>query len=70
MMTTETFFPALYIDGDSTVFEREPLERLSAEGQLAVYEHRGFWTCMDTLRDVRQLEEMWQSGSAPRVKPA
>jgi glucose-1-phosphate cytidylyltransferase len=58
------------IQGDSTVFEREPLERLSAEGQLAVYEHHGFWKCMDTLRDVRQLEEMWQSGSAPWVKPA
>ena len=59
-----------YIAGDSTVFEREPLEHLAAEGQLAVYEHHGFWQCMDTLRDVRQLEEMWQAGSAPWVKPA
>jgi glucose-1-phosphate cytidylyltransferase len=57
-----------YIDGDATVFEREPLERLAGEGQLAVYEHHGFWQCMDTLRDVRQLEEMWQTGSAPWVK--
>jgi glucose-1-phosphate cytidylyltransferase len=54
-----------YIDGDATVFEREPLERLASEGQLAVYEHHGFWQCMDTLRDVRQLEEMWRSGAAP-----
>jgi glucose-1-phosphate cytidylyltransferase len=61
---------ARYIEGDATVFEREPLERLAVEGQLAVYEHHGFWQCMDTLRDVRQLEEMWQAGSAPWVKPA
>jgi glucose-1-phosphate cytidylyltransferase len=59
-----------YIGGDSTVFEREPLERLAADGQLAVYQHHGFWQCMDTLRDVRQLEEMWQAGRAPWVKPA
>ena len=57
-----------YIEGDPTVFEREPLERLASEGQLAVYEHPGFWQCMDTLRDVRQLEEMWQSGNAPWEK--
>lgn len=57
-----------YIEGDPTVFEREPLECLASEGQLAVYEHHGFWQCMDTLRDVRQLEEMWQSGSAPWEK--
>jgi glucose-1-phosphate cytidylyltransferase len=56
------------IDGDATVFEREPLERLAASGELAVFEHRGFWQCMDTLRDVRQLEEMWQSGRAPWVR--
>jgi glucose-1-phosphate cytidylyltransferase len=59
-----------YIEGDSTLFEREPLERLAGEGQLAVYEHHGFWQCMDTLRDVRQLEEMWQSGHAPWVTRA
>ncbi len=59
-----------YIEGDPTVFEREPLERLASEGQLAVYEHHGFWQCMDTLRDVRQLEDMWQRGSAPwRMQP-
>jgi glucose-1-phosphate cytidylyltransferase len=58
-----------YIQGDSTVFEREPLERLAAEGQLAVFEHHGFWQCMDTLRDVRQLEDMWQTGRAPWTHP-
>jgi glucose-1-phosphate cytidylyltransferase len=54
-----------YIDGDLTVFEREPLERLAAEGQLAAYFHDDFWQCMDTLRDVRLLEELWQSKKAP-----
>ena len=58
-----------YIDGDATVFEKEPMERLAAEKQLAVYEHHGFWQCMDTLRDVRQLEEMWQTGQAPWATP-
>jgi glucose-1-phosphate cytidylyltransferase len=58
-----------YIDGDATVFEREPLERLAQEEQLAVFEHPGFWQCMDTLRDVRQLEERWQAGNAPWLKP-
>jgi glucose-1-phosphate cytidylyltransferase len=54
-----------YIDGDHTTFEREPLERLAAEGQLMAYRHPGFWQCMDTLRDVRLLEDLWQSGKAP-----
>jgi glucose-1-phosphate cytidylyltransferase len=54
-----------YIDGDATVFEREPLDQLSREGQLMAYKHQGFWQCMDTLRDVRFLEELWQSGKAP-----
>ena len=54
-----------YIDGDATVWEREPLERLAAEGQLAAYEHRGFWQPMDTLRDKTLLEELWASGKAP-----
>jgi glucose-1-phosphate cytidylyltransferase len=58
-----------YIEGDATVFEREPLERLAAAGQLAVYEHRGFWQCMDTLRDVRLLEEMWRTGRAAWADP-
>lgn len=54
-----------YIDGDSTVFEQEPLQRLSMDGKLAAYRHTGFWHPMDTLRDKRQLEELWLSGSAP-----
>jgi len=54
-----------YIEGDDTVFEREPLERLAGDGQLAAYRHHGFWQCMDTLRDVRLLEDLWQSGAAP-----
>lgn len=54
-----------YIDGDQTIWEREPLERLSAEGQLLAYRHANFWQCMDTLRDVNQLDRMWQEGRAP-----
>lgn len=54
-----------YIDGDDTQWEREPLERLAAEGQLMAYRHNGFWQCMDTLRDKRLLENLWQSGEAP-----
>jgi glucose-1-phosphate cytidylyltransferase len=54
-----------YIDGDMTVWEREPLERLAEEGQLAVYYHKGFWHPMDTLRDKRYLEELWETGKAP-----
>jgi len=53
-----------YIDGDDTVWEREPMERLAAEGELGAYFHEGFWQPMDTLRDRRQLEEMWASGKA------
>jgi glucose-1-phosphate cytidylyltransferase len=54
-----------YIEGDSTTWEREPLERLAHEGQLAAYEHHGFWQPMDTLRDKCYLEELWASGKAP-----
>ncbi len=54
-----------YIEGDGIVFEREPLERLAADGQLFAYRHDAFWQCMDTLRDVRLLESLWQSGRAP-----
>lgn len=53
------------IEGDSTVWEREPLERLAREEQLSVYFHRGFWQPMDTLRDKRHLEELWAAGRAP-----
>jgi len=54
-----------YITDDSTTWEREPLERLALEGDLAAYQHKGFWQPMDTLRDKTYLEELWQSGKAP-----
>ncbi len=54
-----------YIPGDDTQWEKEPLERLAAEGQLMAYKHDSFWQCMDTLRDKQLLESLWQTGSAP-----
>jgi glucose-1-phosphate cytidylyltransferase len=54
-----------YIADDATVWEQEPLERLAHEGQLSAYRHEGFWQPMDTLRDKRHLEELWQTGRAP-----
>lgn len=54
-----------YIDNDSTILEREPLENLAKDGQLMTYKHDGFWLPMDTLRDKNRLEELWQSGKAP-----
>ncbi|MFR8034988.1 MAG: glucose-1-phosphate cytidylyltransferase [Lachnospiraceae bacterium] len=54
-----------YIEGDSTVLEKEPLENLAKDGQLMAYHHTGFWHCMDTQRDKKRLEEMWNSGNAP-----
>lgn len=54
-----------YIDGDETQWEKEPLERLAAEGQLMAYRHTSFWQCMDTLRDKKLLEDLWQHGGAP-----
>lgn len=56
------------IDGDDTTWEREPLEVLANEGQLAAYQHSGFWQPMDTLRDKMHLEELWASGNAPWKK--
>jgi glucose-1-phosphate cytidylyltransferase len=53
------------IDGDSTIWERQPLETLATAGQLEAFKHDGFWQPMDTLRDKQNLEEMWQSGEAP-----
>ena len=58
------------ISGDDTVLERDVLEPLAAEGQLMVWKHDGFWQCMDTLRDVRTLTAMWESGRAPWRRPA
>jgi glucose-1-phosphate cytidylyltransferase len=59
--------PAVFdlIEGDSTTWEQEPLQRLAADGQLQAYQHRGFWQPMDTLRDRVYLEELWASGKAP-----
>ena len=53
-----------YIEGDSTFFEREPLERLAKDGQLSAYKHDGFWKCMDTLRDKEALDFLSNSGQA------
>lgn len=54
-----------FIDGDDTLFEREPLERLAAKGELMAYQHNDFWACMDTMRDKVMLEQLWESGKAP-----
>jgi glucose-1-phosphate cytidylyltransferase len=61
------FEPAVfdYIADDSTMLERAPLERLSAEGQLMAFRHSGYWHPMDTLRDKNTLEALWASGAAP-----
>ena len=53
------------IDGDQSVWEQEPLEKLARSGQLAAFPHNGFWQPMDTLRDKMLLEELWQTGQAP-----
>ena len=56
-----------YIEGDDTVFEREPLERIAEAGELVAFKHRGFWQCMDTQRDKEKLENLWK-GDAPWKK--
>jgi glucose-1-phosphate cytidylyltransferase len=53
-----------YIEGDSTVFEKAPLETVAKMGELMAYKHEGFWKCMDTQRDKEQLEALWESGQA------
>jgi glucose-1-phosphate cytidylyltransferase len=55
---------------ESCVLEREPLSRLARDGQLAVYQHRDFWACMDTQRDHEYLTRLWESGEAPWAAPA
>jgi glucose-1-phosphate cytidylyltransferase len=57
-----------YIEGDGTTFERDPLERIAADGQLVAYQYDGFWQCMDTLRDKLQLEELIASDKAPWMR--
>ena len=54
-----------YIDGDSTVLEKKPLETVAKLGQLMAYKHDGFWQCMDTEREKEMLEKLWASGQAP-----
>ena len=57
-----------YIEGNQTVWEKEPMTNLAKDGQLSVFMHDGFWHPMDTLRDKRYLEDLWSSGNAPWKK--
>ena len=54
-----------YVEGDETVWEREPIESLARAGELMAYRHYGFWSCMDTLKEKNMLEEAWETGLAP-----
>jgi len=54
-----------YLSGDDSILEVDALERLASENQLAAFRHEGFWQCMDTLREKKILENLWQSGKAP-----
>jgi glucose-1-phosphate cytidylyltransferase len=54
-----------YIKDDATILEQEPLQKLAQEGQLMSFHHNGFWQCMDTQREMKKLEDLWQSGKAP-----
>jgi glucose-1-phosphate cytidylyltransferase len=54
-----------YIDGDGSIWERTPMERLAADGEIMAFKHNGFWQPMDTLRDKQKLEELWERGEAP-----
>ena len=54
-----------YIEGDDTVWENAPLERLAADGEFMGYEHNGFWQPMDTIRDRQLLEKLWETGNPP-----
>ena len=54
-----------YIEGDDSIWERDPVEKLAHDGQLVGYRHYGFWSCMDTLKEKNYLEELWHSGKAP-----
>lgn len=54
-----------FIEDDTTVLEKEPLESMAKKGQLMAYKHNGFWQCMDTVREKEQLEKLWASGNAP-----
>jgi glucose-1-phosphate cytidylyltransferase len=54
-----------YVDGDHTIWERQPLEQLAAQGRLAAFRHSGFWMAMDTLRDKQALESYWEQPDCP-----
>lgn len=54
-----------YIEGDETIWERSPMERLAADGQLMAFRHEGFWQPMDTIREKHLLEQLWHAGKAP-----
>ncbi|MBR2534209.1 MAG: glucose-1-phosphate cytidylyltransferase [Erysipelotrichaceae bacterium] len=54
-----------YLEGDATVFEKEPMQRIAQSGCMAAYKHHGYWQCMDTLREKQILEELWKKGDAP-----
>jgi glucose-1-phosphate cytidylyltransferase len=54
-----------YLEGDESSLEADAMERLAADKQLVAYRHEGFWQCMDTMRDMRLLQSLWQSGNAP-----
>jgi glucose-1-phosphate cytidylyltransferase len=54
-----------YIEGDKIAWERDPIEKLARDSQMASYLHHGFWSCMDTLREKNMLEDLWNSGGAP-----
>ena len=54
-----------YIEGDTTVFEKEPMDTLIENRQLVSYTHKGYWQCMDTLREKQKLEKLWESNKAP-----
>lgn len=54
-----------YLTGDDCIFEHSPLRKLAEQGQLMSYQHHGFWQCMDTMREKKQLEKLWKIGKAP-----
>jgi len=54
-----------YVEGDHSVWERDPLEKIALAGQLMGFRHKGFWSCMDTLKEKNILEEYWNSEKAP-----
>jgi len=56
------------IEGDSTVFENEPMDKLTEMGQLVAYKFDGYWQCMDNKREMEKLEALWESGEAPWKK--